>query len=84
MRTGRPKAELTVTEEERRELDSLAKWRSRFIEGRMAGLLHEARPGAPRQITDEQVEDVIVRNLVRPRPRAPRTGAPGTWPRPRV
>ena len=103
MRTGRPKAELTVTEEERRELEALArrrrsapalaqrarmvlacaegldnktvarrvrvapatvgKWRRRFVEDRVAGLMDEPRPGAPRQITDEQIEDVIVRTL---------------------
>jgi transposase len=103
MRTGRPKAELILSDEERRELESLArrrrsapalaqrarmvlacaagldnttvarrvrvapatvgKWRRRFLEVRVAGLMDEPRPGAPRQITDEQVEDVIVRTL---------------------
>ena len=103
MRTGRPKAELVLTDEEQRELEALAKrrrsasalaqrarmilacaagednktvarrvrvapatvgkWRRRFIEDRMAGLMDEPRPGAPRQITDEQIEDVIVRTL---------------------
>jgi transposase len=103
MRTGRPKAELTLGDEERRELESLArrrrsapalaqrarmvlacaagqnnrmvarrirvapatvgKWRRRFVEDRVAGLMDEPRPGAPRQVTDEQVEDVIVRTL---------------------
>ena len=103
MRTGRPKASLTLTEVERGELESLArrarsapalaqrarmvlacaagqdnkavarrvrvvpatvgKWRRRFIEQRVAGLLDEPRPGAPRQITDTQIEDVIVRTL---------------------
>ena len=103
MRTGRPKAELILSDEERSELESLArrrrtasalaqrarmvlacaaghdnntvarrvrvapatvgKWRRRFIEDRVAGLLDEPRPGAPRQISDEQIEDVIVRTL---------------------
>ncbi|MDP2958666.1 MAG: IS630 family transposase [Longimicrobiales bacterium] len=103
MRTGRPKAELILRDEERHELESLArrrrsatalaqrarmilacaaghdnktvarrvrvapatvgKWRRRFIEDRVAGLLDELRPGAPRQISDEQIEDVIVRTL---------------------
>jgi transposase len=103
MRTGRPKAELVLTEEEQRELEALAKrrrsasalaqrarmilagaagqdnqtvarrvrvapatvgkWRRRFIADRVAGLMDEPRPGAPRQVTDEQVEDVIVRTL---------------------
>lgn len=103
MRTGRPKAELVLTDEEQRELKALSKrrrsasalaqrarmilacasgednktvarrvrvapatvgkWRRRFVEDRMAGLMDEPRPGAPRQITDEQIEDVIVRTL---------------------
>jgi transposase len=103
MRTGRPKAALTLSAIEQQELESLArrtrsasalaqrarmvlgcasgqdnktvarrlrvtpatvgKWRRRFIEGRIEGLLDEPRPGAPRQITDDKIEDVIVRTL---------------------
>jgi transposase/transposase-like protein len=100
---GRPKAELTLSDEERTTLirwsrraksaQSLAlrsrivlacadglsnvevaeslgvsrptvgKWRSRFIERRLEGLVDEDRPGAPRRITDEQVEQVVVATL---------------------
>lgn len=103
MRTGRPKAELVLSDEERRELASWAKrrrsasalaqrarlvlacaegfdnqtvarrvrvapatvgrWRRRFLAARVVGLMDDPRPGAPRQITDAQVEDVIVRTL---------------------
>jgi len=42
---------------------TVGKWRGRFLEQRMAGLFDEPRPGAPRKITDEQIEDVIVRTL---------------------
>jgi len=103
MRTGRPKAELVLSEVETRELQSLArrsrtapqaarrarivlacadgsdneivarrlrmtpqtvgKWRARFVEKRLEGLFDEPRPGAPRKITDAQIEDVVTRTL---------------------
>jgi transposase len=102
-RTGRPKAELVVTEAEREALQrwarrpssaqalalrsrivlgcaagdtnqavacrervtpqTVGKWRQRFVERRLDGLLDEPRPGQPRKITDEQVERVIVKTL---------------------
>jgi transposase len=103
MRTGRPKAPLVVTPEEREELEGFArrrktqqwlaqrarivllctqghdnktvaamlrashvtvgKWRRRFIEARVDGLLDEPRPGAPRKISDKKVEDIVTRTL---------------------
>jgi transposase len=103
MRTGRPKPAVILTEDERRQLESLShrartaagparrarivlacatgqdskvvarrlhvspttvcKWRARFLDQRLDGLYDEPRPGAPRQITDEQVEQIIVRTL---------------------
>ena len=103
MRTGRPKASLVLTDEERQQLDSLAhrsrtaahlarrariilacaegrdnarvatrlrlspttvcKWRARFLADRLDGLYDEPRPGAPRTITDTQIEQVIIRTL---------------------
>ncbi|NMO57911.1 IS630 family transposase [Actinoplanes sp. TBRC 11911] len=42
---------------------TVTKWRKRFLERRLDGLADEQRPGAPRKITDEQVEDVIVKTL---------------------
>jgi len=100
---GRPKAELSLTEEERHALERLTrrrtsaqalalrariilecatgspnrtvadtlgvrpatvgKWRRRFVASRLDGLFDEPRPGAPRTITDEQVEAVIVKTL---------------------
>jgi transposase len=42
---------------------TVTKWRSRFVARRLDGLADEPRPGAPRQITDAQVEQVIVTTL---------------------
>jgi len=42
---------------------TVTKWRARFIKGRLEGLVDEPRPGAPRKITDEQVEAVVVATL---------------------
>ena len=42
---------------------TIAKWRKRFAEFRLDGLLDEPRPGAPRKITDAQVEEVITKTL---------------------
>src|SRR5574342_1243147 len=39
---------------------TVGKWRSRFVARRLDGLADEDRPGAPRRITDEQVEKVVV------------------------
>ncbi len=103
MRSGRPKAELILTTEEREALERLVrrrstsqqaalraqivlrcadgennkvvarelrvskptvgKWRARFVVKRIEGLLDEPRPGAPRQISDEQVERVVTETL---------------------
>ena len=103
MRTGRPRTMVTLTTEERHQLDSLAhrsrsapdvarrariilacaegrettavarrlhvsattvcKWRSRFLEERVDGLFDEPRPGTPRTITDNQIEQIVIRTL---------------------
>jgi transposase len=42
---------------------TVTKWRARFVARRLEGLVDEPRPGAPRRLTDEQVERVIVTTL---------------------
>lgn len=42
---------------------TVGRWRQRFIDKRLDGLLDEPRPGAPRTITDAQVEDIVIRTL---------------------
>lgn len=42
---------------------TVGKWRRRFLERRQDGLLDEPRPGAPRKITDDQVEAVVTLTL---------------------
>jgi transposase len=101
--TGRPKAELTIGNHQREELERLArrsrtnrslalrakivlrcasgmvnkdvgaqlhvsaqtvgKWRQRFVEGGVAALYDEPRPGAARKISDKDVEEILVKTL---------------------
>jgi transposase len=42
---------------------TVVKWRKRFLERGVDGLVDEPRPGAPRKISDADVEEVIVRTL---------------------
>jgi len=42
---------------------TVSKWRARFVEQRLDGLLDAPRPGAPRTIDDAQVDAVIARTL---------------------
>jgi transposase len=102
-RTGRPKAELILSPEERDQLvrwsrrakssqalalrsrivlecsagydnqtvagrlgcvpSTVGKWRGRFVESRLDGLVDEPRPGRPPAINADRVEDVVVATL---------------------
>ena len=42
---------------------TVGKWRKRFLAARLDGLNDEPRPGAPRTITDDQVDAVVARTL---------------------
>lgn len=44
-------------------LPTVRKWRGRFATSRLDGLTDEPRPGAPRSITDAQVERAVARTL---------------------
>jgi transposase len=43
--------------------NTVGKWRSRFVERREDGLSDEPRPGAPRKVGDEKVEEVVTLTL---------------------
>lgn len=42
---------------------TVGKWRARFVKHRLQGLLDEPKPGAPRRISDRDLERVIVKTL---------------------
>ena len=42
---------------------TVGKWRRRFLRNGCDGLLDEARPGTPRSIGDDEIEQVVVRTL---------------------
>jgi transposase len=42
---------------------TVGKWRSRFVEARLDGLVDDPRPGRPPTVTASQVEDVVVATL---------------------
>lgn len=72
MRTGRPKTELVLSDDEPNSAiagrlgvskATVGKWRTRFIERRIAGLYDDVRPGKPRTIDDERVAHLIKTTL---------------------
>ena len=42
---------------------TVGRWRRRFVEKRLQGLLDEPRPGAPRKLSDADIEQVITKTL---------------------
>lgn len=42
---------------------TVGKWRSRFLEHRLDGLVDDPRPGRPATVTAEQVEEIVVATL---------------------
>src|SRR5881396_1043055 len=47
---------------------TVGKWRGRFVAKRLEGLSDEDRPGRPRTIADERVEQVVTKTLEEPPP----------------
>src|ERR1700686_1351439 len=56
-------ANQSVAKKLRCSLGMVGKWRSRFLKTRLEGLYDEPRPGAPRKVTDAQVEQVVIQTL---------------------
>jgi transposase len=54
-----------VAKKLRCSLGMVGKWRSRFLQARLEGLYDEPRPGAPRKVSDAEVEQVIIQTLER-------------------
>ena len=52
-----------IAERLRVDRATVRKWRNRFVELRLDGLHDEPRPGAPRTVSDDAVERVIVKTL---------------------
>lgn len=52
-----------IAEDFRITMPTVGKWRRRFLEDRLEGLVDEPRPGAPRSLTDEQIEEAITTTL---------------------
>src|SRR4051794_36279398 len=71
----------SVAKRLRCSLGMVGKWRSRFLKTRLEGLYDEPRPGAPRKVTDDDVEQIIPRHWG-PRHVDKRTGARANWLKP--
>ncbi|WP_434551814.1 IS630 family transposase [Salinisphaera hydrothermalis] len=56
-------SDIAVAEQLTTTRETVGKWRRRFIQDGCDGLLDEPRPGAPRRISDEDVERVIALTL---------------------
>jgi len=53
----------TVARKMRTSLGMVGKWRARFLQARLEGLYDEPRPGAPRKVSDAEVERVVMQTL---------------------
>ena len=55
--------ELAIATELRITRQTAGRWRQRFVQKRLDGLVDEPRPGTPRRLSDAQVEQVITDTL---------------------
>jgi transposase len=53
----------SVARKMRASVSMVGKWRARFLKARVEGLHDEPRPGAPRKVSDAQVEKVVIQTL---------------------
>jgi len=56
---------LQVAQRQRVTAQMVGKWRQRFVEQRLDGLVDAPRPGQPRKISDAKVEEVLAMTLER-------------------
>jgi transposase len=56
-------SDIEVAKKHRVNPKTVATWRKRFAERGLEGLYDEPRPGAPREITDAKVEEIVVQTL---------------------
>ena len=70
--SGQGMSNLAVAERVGVTPQTVGKWRARFIQAGLEGLLDEPRPGAPRTVSDADIERVIVATLERTPPDATR------------
>lgn len=52
-----------VAKKLRCSLGMVWKWRSRFLQAGLEGLYDEPRPGSPRKIDDERIEQIVIQTL---------------------
>jgi len=63
LRSGSGLSNKSVAAKLRTSITTVVTWRRRFMDGGVAALYDESRPGAPRKITDEAVESIVVKTL---------------------